>query len=122
LNRDFRRHAFSPEQLLNKKQKNGLVKMGRGIACLSGRQVLPFSKTQPVFCFLCAVGLRRLPCGKRWAFLSFGLQKKKNSALAQHVLFCDWCLHQQLMIYPLIAAGARVSRVPGQKIDSKAQP
>ena len=80
MNRDFRRHAFSPEQLLNKKQKNGLVKMGRGI-------VLPFSKTQPVFCFLCAVGLRRLPCGKRWAFVSFGLQKKEILAHAQHVLF-----------------------------------
>jgi hypothetical protein len=64
--------------------------MGRGIACLSGRQVLPFSKTQPVFCFLCAAGLRRLPCGKRWAFLSFGLQKKKSLADAQHVLFYSW--------------------------------
>ena len=57
LNWDFRRYAFSPQQLLNKKQKNGLVKMGRGI-------ILPFSKTQPVFCFLCAAGLRRLPCPK----------------------------------------------------------
>jgi len=64
-----------PPAAVNQKAKKGLCENGKGI-------VLPFSKTQPVFCFLCAAGLRRLPCGKKWAFVSFGLQKKEISALA----------------------------------------
>ena len=43
---------------VKQKAKKGVCVDGRGI-------VLPFSKTQPVFCFLCAVGLRQLPCGKK---------------------------------------------------------
>jgi hypothetical protein len=67
---NFRRHAFSlsppgsryGRAAVKQKAKEGLDRFGRGIACLSGRQVLRFSKTQPVrFWFLCAVGLRRLP-------------------------------------------------------------
>jgi len=66
----FYASCLFPKQLLNKKQKNGPCVEGRGI-------VLPFSKTQPVFCFLCAVGMRRLPSGKKEAFVSFGIQKKE---------------------------------------------
>jgi len=67
-----------PPAAVNQKAKKGLCENGKGI-------VLPFSKTQPVFCFLCAAGLRRLPCGKKWAFVSFGLQKKEI------LLSCGWC-------------------------------
>jgi len=47
-----------PPAAVKQKAKKGVCVDGRGI-------VLPFSKTQPVFCFLCAVGLRQLPCGKK---------------------------------------------------------
>lgn len=63
------RHAF-PQAAVKQKAKNGPCVEGRGI-------VLPFSKTQPVFCFLCAVGMRRLPSEKKEAFVSFGIQKKE---------------------------------------------
>ena len=62
-----------PSAAVKQKAKEGLCEVGRGI-------VLPFSKTQPLrFWFLCAVGMRRLPYGKKQAFVSFGLQKKENS-------------------------------------------
>jgi hypothetical protein len=49
--------------------------LGRGI-------VLPFRKTQPVrFWLLCVMGMSQLPWWKKWAFVSFGLQKKEYSIL-----------------------------------------
>ena len=105
LNWDFRRHAFSPQQLLNKKQKIGLVLMGGALVYVSVK------RSPCVLVFVCgwfapaAQSKGLIKSGKRWAFVSFGLQKEESSAHAQHVLLSCWCKHQKLIIFPLIAAG-----------------
>jgi hypothetical protein len=61
-----------PSAAVKQKAKEGLERLGRGI-------VLPFSKTQPLrFWFLCAVGMRRLPYGKKIGFCFFWPSKERE--------------------------------------------
>ena len=83
LNWDFRRHAFSPEQLLNKKQKNGLVKMGGALVYVSVKR----SPCAFGFCvrLVCAGCLR----GKK-GFCFFWPSKERNISACVALRFYGW--------------------------------